>query len=267
MLQQEKRFRRFTGRAFGLRAITRYSLYDVFFYRTNVWQHTRRVAWLVQAMAPHIHEVYQDFNEDLAVMLALVHDDIELIIGDVQAGNKAIMTLDQRQVLQASEEQARVTLCNRFPVRVGKYEYAWLLETASNCTTLEAQVVKYLDKIDAWCEAMHELCAGNTCVTVRVTNAYGETPLPFEYYPAVLARHRADYYNLLEPLFEKKQGLFKPLPAIKYLKIVENGQPHTLDSLYADVGEPIYDLWKRIMLCCGDAADRRLLYDQIEFPV
>ncbi len=48
---------------------------------------------------------------------------------------------------------------------------------------IESQVVKYLDHIDALCEAQHEIYAGNTTFVTQVLDAsLGKIELPHNYY-------------------------------------------------------------------------------------
>jgi 5'-deoxynucleotidase YfbR-like HD superfamily hydrolase len=82
-------FTDFKNREEDLRKITRYQNYSVMFYRTNLFTHSKRVAWLVQEMIPFAQATWQDFNGQKAKFLALVHDDQEIIMGDIPAGNKS----------------------------------------------------------------------------------------------------------------------------------------------------------------------------------
>ena len=70
--------------------ITRFSLYKVMFYRSNLFNHAWHVAWLVDEIAPFAMKKFPQFDSEKAQMLALVHDDAEIIIGDIQAGLETV---------------------------------------------------------------------------------------------------------------------------------------------------------------------------------
>lgn len=153
-------FRDFHGRDDDLRTVTRYSVYDVMVYRTNLYTHSHRTAALVRAINPHATAVLDGYNPKKAELLALVHDDAELIFGDVQAGNKSKMTPQQLQEVQEQEARAIKKIAKRFPKYIGEFVYEQLLEEAANHSSIEAHVVSYADKYDALGEAYHEIWGG-----------------------------------------------------------------------------------------------------------
>jgi len=79
-------FREFDGREQALRGILRYSLYQPVFYRSSVYDHSLRVSWMIQTLAPVMSST-ESIDVDRFTFLALVHDDIEMVIGDIQMGN------------------------------------------------------------------------------------------------------------------------------------------------------------------------------------
>ncbi len=167
-------FAAFPGREAALRNITRYSLYRVMFYRTNLFTHSKRVAWIAREIGRHAERVFgASFNSERAVITALVHDDHEIIMGDVQRGNKNKMNAEQKAELQKIEERAIETIVKQYPQRVGPYRYRDLIWSAHHLDCLEAQVVEFADKFDAFGEALHEVFGGNTTFTENVTNEYG----------------------------------------------------------------------------------------------
>lgn len=98
-----------------LEKIYRFSMFDVFRYRFNLWQHERRVAYMVKDLSPAVKKTLPKFDERKAFTLALVHDDAETIIGDIQRGHKIFMTKKQLTKLDEGEEKAVATLAKRFP--------------------------------------------------------------------------------------------------------------------------------------------------------
>jgi hypothetical protein len=88
-------FTDFTGREEALRNITRWSIQPVMFYRSNLFTHAKRVHGAVCAATPPARTLLPGFDARRAEILACMHDDIEIIIGDIQAGNKLKMSKEQ----------------------------------------------------------------------------------------------------------------------------------------------------------------------------
>lgn len=105
-------------------------------------------------------------------------------------------------------------------------------------------MVKFLDKIDAFCEALHELLAGNTDVTVEKPNPYGRlAPVPFQYYPAK-TRDLFTSFKYIRSLQQRHNHPFlQPVPAVDYKELSKTGRPHTLKSFGKPTGIDVYDAW------------------------
>lgn len=254
----------FPGREEGLRAIQRYSLYPIAFYRSSDFSHSKRVAWLLASLESTITKVYRgEFDMDRALTMALVHDDAELIIGDYQAGNKNKMTKEQLAVLDEEERRAIVQMAARFPTQVRGHVYEDMLFDVQNYGSVEAQVVKFVDRFDALGEALHELYAGNVVFNTTITNEFGIITLPF-----------ASYYEKLPQMLRQHQGLTPltnthsifELPVQKdWDVVVSSGKPHTRHSLEAPTGHPQYDVWKQVTLDAQDEEEINNLITQKEF--
>ena len=81
----------FSDREKKLSSIIRFDMkrFDPMFYRTNLLIHSKRVYSLVKEIIPHLKSVYGDeLDSEKALSLALVHDDAELVTGDVQLYDK-----------------------------------------------------------------------------------------------------------------------------------------------------------------------------------
>jgi len=76
----------FYGREEKLKGILRYNMErrTPMFYRTNLLLHCQRVNLLVEDILEIVSESCENFNSDKALTLALVHDDAEIVTGDVQ---------------------------------------------------------------------------------------------------------------------------------------------------------------------------------------
>ncbi|HEX8763098.1 MAG TPA: YfbR-like 5'-deoxynucleotidase [Candidatus Saccharimonadales bacterium] len=240
--------RKFPGRDNALRALTRYSLYRVMLYRTNLYTHSERVAALVRAINPTAESIFgTTYDPVKAELLGFVHDDAELIFGDIQAGNKSKMTPDQLKEVREAEHKAIGEIAQRFPERIAGYSYKTLLKDAADHTSIESQVMCYADKYDALGEALHEIYAGNRCFTTNVVNEYGHIPTPPEYYTEYFA-HFPDKFPDLRPLLAVGLTLFRPVVLKDYDSIAKTHSPHGLESLTRPTGDTHYDEWRRIVL-------------------
>lgn len=254
----------------ALAQIGRYSMYR-FVYRTSVADHAHRVARMFTTVWPIVHQAVRNFDRHGAAdnfdyqhgyRLALVHDDIEAYpdLSDVQAGLKALMTVEEKQELSRKEFLAIGYVIDRFG-RTNSSEYRQLLEDALSKTSLLAQLVcGRIDKTDAWCEAVHEATAGNPDVTERKANQRGElAPLPFHHYPAILAAPYCITWPGATIDFGGMHPFLGPIPIIDHLAVARAGRPHTGQSISHPTGITLYDAWKAMILS-DPAADASWLW-------
>lgn len=256
-------FTDFKNREEDLRKITRYQNYSVMFYRTNLFTHSKRVAWLVQEMIPFAQATWQDFDGKKAKLLALVHDDQEIIMGDIPAGNKSKMTTEQLAEIAKIEEKAIELIAKKFPTMLATYHYQELLEEIASSTTKEAWIVKYADKMDAFGEALHEVFAGNKIFEINVINEYGTIPTPTEYYLDYFESILKSFPGMSEVL-QTDFPLFKTPLRKPFKNFVQNYSPHTAESIYQDYNYLHYDTWKKIILSQADQEELQNLYVQKE---
>lgn len=265
IVESLKELGKFPGREEGLRSIGRYSLYRVVFYRSSDYSHSKRVAYLLASLEPVITQAFgNSFDMDRALTMALVHDDAELIIGDYQAGNKGKMSPEQLAALDMEEKVAIRELASRFPLAVHGHTYGDMLQDVLDYGSVEAQVVKFVDRFDALGEALHELFAGNIVFNTNVVNEFGTIPTPFEFYYQKLPNMLRDHPGL-QPLADSHPIFMLPEQR-DWASGVRAGKPHTLESLKTQTGHPQYDAWKKVILEAGDEEEIQNLITQKEFP-
>ena len=253
----------FPGREQDLRRVTRWSLWHPMFYRPNLLSHSKKVAWLVARVADVVtQKLGPHFDVKRALVLALVHDDPEIITGDYQAGNKAKMSPAQLAVIDAQERVAIAELSERYPKTIGGFSYQELQEDVQDLKTSEARVAKFLDLIDGFGEGIHELYAGNSRFTDLMVNEFGEIP----FFDNLNIRRRTEMMKRYPELAALKDShvFFEISPSLDWSPIVSTRSPYTLQSLRMPVGYPQYDLWKQIILDSGDAEEIANLYVQKE---
>lgn len=260
-------FADFSGRDEALREVKRYSNYAVMLYRSNLYTHAYRTAALVRAINPYAVKVFGwKYDPVKAEVLALVHDDAEIIFGDVVAGHKYNMTKSQLEAVRTAERLAIKTIAKRFPEIIGRYNYEQLLSEAESHSSLESQVMNYADKYDALGEALHEVYAGNENFVRHQKSEYGVTPTPFEYYSQYFLNF-SEKFPKMKPLLCQSHDLFFPVNcSLEYYKnVAKAGKVHTKKSIARPTGDHYYDTWRQAVLACGNRETVESLYIQKEF--
>jgi len=224
-----------------LESIYRYNYFDVLFYRSNLWQHTHRVLWLLEEIDP-LAQKYIKFDIEKARVYALVHDDAEMITGDVQAITKLRMSADE-QIKHEEEEMSAISkLAETYPQEINGYSYKELLLNAVKKDSIEAKLVSYLDKLDAYCESLHEVYAGNISLlrsVVFYANALPLFPIKYPELKELLASKESPLTYLTNQISPGE---------IRVERYMNLGKPYTKESLGIDVDFPFYKEWKRIVI-------------------
>ncbi len=259
-------FEKFEGREQGLRKVVRYHIYSPMYYRSNLFTHSKRVLWLLQSVLPLAEEVFGgSFDSTKAQLMAVVHDDPEIVMGDIQAGHKNKMSAQQLAEIARQEHEAVEKMAERYPYSVLGYTYADLLRESQKVNTLESKLLKYADRFDAFGEALHEVYAGNKAFTTQVIDK-NSGPIDFP----------TTFYQLWLPAFPQKNPEFKILFAKKHPlftipdefnmhDVVKTGSPHSPDSITRDFSFAPYNTWKNCIIKNNDDEEIEHLFTQIEF--
>jgi 5'-deoxynucleotidase YfbR-like HD superfamily hydrolase len=228
----------------ALENIYRYDFFDVLLYRSNLWRHNYRVLWLLEEIIP-VAKKYLEFDSEKARTLALVHDDAEIVTGDVQAIVKARMSAEELKELGEQEEKAINNIVTNYPKEINGYSYKSLLEHAAKKDCIEARLVSYVDKVDAHCESLHEVYAGNISLLRSVI-----------FYASTIPSFPIKYPELKELLSDKSSPLTYLSDQISPFKIESAkyknlNRPHSKESLEINNDYPFYKLWKEIVIRNG----------------
>lgn len=243
----ESELSNFPGREAALRKITRYSIMPRMFYRSNLWTHARRVTKIAKAISPLIKRRCPEYDEARTLAIAQVHDDAEMITGDVQAGNKSKMSAQELAELERAERAAVEELACKYPEFLGGYRYKDLLLASIDRGDTEAQAVQFADKLDAFGEALHEIFAGNIVFATEPVTEYGTIILPFVLYSDYFSVF-AEKYPRLSFLTEGPDKLIRLQTDADWKKIASEGRQHTPESLRDPTGNLIYDYWKSMIV-------------------
>jgi len=232
----------FKDRDDKLKAIIRYNMpkFTPMFYRTNLLTHSARVNLLVRSALPSIKSNWgMSFNSEKACTLAFAHDDAEIISGDVLRYQKDRMTKQELEANDRKEASAIEEICKGWPEKVNGFVYKDLLYHAMRKDCLEAQAVSYLDKVDAYCESLHEVLAGNWrfagCFVAYIRHL-NEYPVKF---PALKAIAQSDNPLLSTPPNKTKEEM---------LAIAKKSGLHTRESVQNPTGFSHYNLWRDITI-------------------
>lgn len=254
-------FRGFKGRSKLLREIKRYSMYEVMFYRTNVEWHSKRVQWIADELIPFLlRDTSLDF-EKLRI-LCRIHDDLEIITGDIQLGRKIYtMKKEELDAMEKGEEKAREILGLVWPEKLHGHNYRELLCEARDKKTLEAQIMKLADRLDAFGEALHETYSGNACFLQHTELPRGVNPV--KVYSRFINNTQKNY-PLIGHLMDSRHPLLSLPEVIDQREIVKKAKLPNLESIKQKTGNPHYDAWKEITLKYGGKAGLKLLTMKLE---
>jgi len=172
------------------------------------------------------------------------------------------MTEKQLLGVDSAEEKAIEEMKGIFPKEIEGYNYGDLLYEIYKKETIEAQLVKFFDHLDAFGETLHEFFAGNNAMLVHAENEYGRIILPVDYYIQRFERAEKNY-PLLASIFKKKTSEYTPFSCDTPRWDFENQYmqyiPHTTESLKKDTGYVFYEWWKNIILAASYEKGKRNL--------
>lgn len=227
----------FNGRKEELENIKRFNSLQPMYYRTNDYSHSYHVLWLAEELLPYTVQALPGIDVEMTRTISLIHDDPEIIIGDIEFDQKLKMSPDELHKLKQDESAAIEILSARFPQTINSFNYRELLYHALRKDCVEAQLVSYADKIDAFGEAVHEIYAGNAQFIASAGR-----------YNLVFSDLKKTRWPLIKSLFNSGHPFFSD-PIVQDLEaIANNGTVHTLESINHKTGHPHYDCWKRVML-------------------
>jgi hypothetical protein len=239
-----------------LEGVKRYHAMDVMFYRTNLLVHSRRVPAMTERLLPMVVGNIPGFNSELALLISKYHDDFELITGDIPLQLKLLMNGSQKSALTESDIQAAKMLSSDYgnPV-LGEHRYIDLLMHAILKDCPEAQLHSFVDKLEGYAEALHEVFAGNMAFLQPVINYILKT---FNDLPG--------NFPLIASVFRKDNEFFH-FPVVQLAPYFGNGKLgaflHTPKSVTSESGIVHYEMWKEVTLSLPKGME--LLTEQKEY--
>jgi hypothetical protein len=230
-----------------LKTLLRHDGFEVMYYRPSVFFHTLRVYAMVQRVIPIAEDIFYfsqvPFEGELALAIAMCHDDPEMVTGDPSVIKKDHMSAAQRKELDQKGLEAIDMLATDMPTMFMGYIYKRLLMHAHRKDCIEAQLVKWLDWLDACCEIQHELFAGNMLFVRALMRTVAGTASLKETYPG------------LAPLLERGDSAFLQVgfdkhvtPFVRSLPYAHLGKPHTRQSIALATDFPLYNAWRQVVV-------------------
>ncbi len=208
--------------------------YPVMMYRTNLLIHSQRVCALAEEIIQSAGTILEGkIDSEKARLIALVHDDLETITGDIPTSRKETMPEDEACRMKENEYSAAECLCTAWGLN-GEYKHLLFNSIEKDCP--EAHIVSYADKIDAFCESTHEVFAGNTHFADVAKEYIGRVKNTLKKFPILKSLEHIDH-----PFFRIPE-------CIEFGRIAYSGNAHTFESIRKKTGLEYYDIWKDITL-------------------
>ncbi len=165
-----------------------------------------------------------------------------MITGDIPASTKARMSNEELAKAAIEEESALDTLAAYYPEKVHGYVYRELLQNTLKKDCIEALLVSYADKMDAICESLHEVLAGNFLL-LRSFMFYINTltlfPAKFPELKEFLKNKESSWTNLMNTTYPYE---------VKQSRFTELNKPHTSSSVAFETDFLFYNAWKKLIL-------------------
>lgn len=236
----------------GLSHIERWHKYETVFYRQNVYSHKEILKLLVRELNPIARRVFgMDFDTDYALALAEIHDDPEMLTGDIPQTYKDAMSIEEKISLDHKELAACYALAERYGgLSIKGFDYLSLSIAYIKMEDIEAHFVNLLDKIASVWESFLEVRAGNKGFD-------GSGASPPEPYPTINCLKKvekiASNFNLHDFFSYGHPALEVPfhLTEADIKTTIERGRPHTRRSIREPTEIRSYDTWRQIVIAGG----------------
>lgn len=221
-----------------LHELHRYRRKKTMLYRSNVALHEQRVLALIREAYPFIQAKFEPaivLNRKLLEGMAEIHDDLELILGNEIDIAPAESSERRREELRAISKLNGHHNFTRYGIEAKDI----LFQFKSRRETVEAQIVAYVDTFDGFCEAIHEIAAGNAAF-LKIPEEQRER-----------LEKMTEEYLFLTPLL----GHGHPLFDIQKFSEQDLRLPrayHTTESLMQESGYAPYDFWRRALIMKGN---------------
>ncbi len=229
-----------------LKKVYRYWSYtDTMFFRPNLWVHSKRVVLWCEYICDKLIQNWATIDRQKVLDLAMIHDDEEIITGDIVAQDKLQFTEEQQKKYDDDCKDAFSILKYNYIDNFDLFDYSEYLNIVENKTWEEYMVVELADKLDAMCECFHEMLFNNYlfCKKIPLEGHWMILPYHFTWH-----RSKTRLDNMLTHF---KQNNILPFQTIDILQYYESEAPENLET-YVSWYE-IYDIWTKLQFDSKDS--------------
>ena len=236
------------------------------YYKANLWIHTARISWITREIATYLAELCPGkFDIELAVALSIVHDDTEIIVGDIVGPVKMNFTPEEKAKYEQDCRDSIDILYEAYGRDFKTYDYRELLLMEDAADSIEYAVMKYADKLEGHLETYHELLAGNKDFDQEEKKHFWATAYDLSYqYSFTYLEKLLDALGLTlddiswHPILDisKKFSSEEILSKSKWF--------HTRESIDELTGFPVYDARVWLHFKYWNAEQLAYLYERVE---
>lgn len=132
----------------------------------NVWSHSERIEMLTDLQSAFVHYFFPDFDEDVAKTMAQIHDLPEAMhpFWDIPTPIKMLLSTHHKKILAIIEAKCWDLIQHE----LGHDKN--YLEIYEQRRTIESQLIKYNDTIDAYMMSLYEYTSWNIAFAWTVEN-------------------------------------------------------------------------------------------------
>ena len=224
-----------------LHRVIRYKDFSRMDYRPSVFTHTKRLRAVVKHVAAEAESVFflENFDTQKALAIVDVHDWPEVITDDVSIVAQDHMTPAEKAERDRRDRIAIDMLSESMPTTYMGYGLRQLLLHAHHKDCLEAKLVKWLDWMDAICEILHELLAGNRSFIRAIIRSSAGADVVRKKFPELKPLWERGSSEILRVDFGKHDVSYVDASLYDH---VEDG--HTRESIEIPTDIPYYNVWR-----------------------
>ena len=216
-------------------------------HRSTVYEHVVRVMYLSEKVGQLMDFELNRNDIDITQLVhyAQIHDDPEVITGDIPSHHKSALTPSGKMQLHLAEKEAIQTLAKRYyKSQEQQKEYIHNWEEFTSMNSLEAQIVNIADKWDATCEVLTDIRYGNNTEAIfRILERYRTIFKSFQH------KEVLEILSLIIPIEIPSDEDARNLPKIEnnyFEESQQNLDTLTQKSLFPPTLPLFYDFWLQI---------------------
>ena len=236
------------------------------YYKANLWIHTARISWITREIATFLDSLRPNsFDIEKTVALSIVHDDTEIIVGDIVSPVKMAFTPEEKKAYEDKCTWAIDILYAKYWKDFTDYDYKQLLLMEEAGTSIEYAIMKYADKLEAHLEVYHELLAWNKAFDDECAENFWIDAYDFSYSSSMT------YLQKLLDILWLTQSDISWHPILDISKkfsseevLAKSNGFHTKESIEKKTGFPVYDARIWLHFQYGHAEQLAYLYERVE---